>query len=482
MRIRSETGLAFDDVLLVPRRSSVRSRKDADTSTWLTPTIRMAIPLISANMDTVTEARMAIAMAQQGGIGILHRFMTIDQQADMVRKVKRAESLVVDLPISISPLACVGEARQRMAEADVGGLMVTDEAGLLLGLVTTRDVLLARDENALVSTVMTPRERLVTAARDETLDAARQKLFEHRVEKLPLVDSEGRLAGLITTQDIIKLQEHPNATKDGRGRLRVGAAIGTRSDDLQRAAACVATGADVLVVDIAHGHSEHTLQMVQSLKQSFPNTPVIAGNVATAQGVLDLAEAGADAVKVGVGSGSICITRVVTGFGVPQLTAIADCAAVSRKRGIPLIADGGIRTSGDLVKAIAAGASSAMIGSLLAGSDESPGASVIRDGRRYKVVRGMASLSANLERKALEKSGGVVAEEEWGEVVPEGVEAIVPYRGAAGDMIHQLVGGLRSGLSYAGARTIEELWEAAEFIRITGAGQKESDVHDVSKL
>jgi IMP dehydrogenase len=481
MRIRPETGLTFDDVLLAPRRSGVRSRRDANTETWLTPGIRMAIPIISANMDTVTEARMAITMAQQGGIGILHRFMTIEHQAEMVRKVKRAESLVVDHPICIRPESTIEQARQRMAEADVGGLMVTDVDGVLLGLVTTRDVLLAREATAPVSTVMTPRERLVTASRGELLDAARQKLFDHRIEKLPLVDNDGRLTGLITAQDIIKIQEHPNATKDERGRLRVGAAIGTRPDDLDRAAACVQAGADVLVVDIAHGHSEHTLQMVRELKRSFPKMAIMAGNVATAQGVVDLAEAGADAVKVGVGSGSICITRVVTGFGVPQLTAILDCAEIGRKLNVPIVADGGIGASGDMVKAIAAGASSIMIGSLLAGTDESPGAAVVRDGRRYKVVRGMASLSANVDRKALEK-GGVVAEEEWGEVVPEGVEAIVPHRGAAGDIIHQLVGGLRSGLSYAGARTIEELWEAAEFIRITGAGEKESGVHDVSKI
>ena len=481
MRIRTDTGLTFDDVLLVPRRSSVRSRSDANTSTWLTSTIRMAIPIVSANMDTITGAKMAIAMAQQGGIGILHRFMTIEDQAEKVRWIKRAESLVVDHPITISPEATISEARQRMAEADVGGLMVTGEGDILVGLVSTRDVLLARDETAPVSQVMTPRERLVTALRDESLEDARQKLFNYRIEKLPLVDREGRLAGLITTQDIIKIQEHPAATKDERGRLRVGVAIGTRADDLERAAACVQAGADALVVDIAHGHSEHTIQMVRELKRHFPKTPVIAGNVATAEGVIDLVESGASAVKVGVGSGSICITREVTGFGVPQLTAISDCAEAAQKLNVPIIADGGIQTSADIVKAIAAGASSVMIGSLLAGTDESPGAPVIREGRRYKIVRGMASLTANVDRKALDK-GGVVAEEDWGEVVAEGVEAIVPYRGSAGDVIHQLVGGLRSGLSYAGARTIEELWETAEFIRITGAGQKESGVHDVSKI
>jgi IMP dehydrogenase len=358
--------------------------------------------------------------------------------------------------------------------------MVVDPSGVLLGLVSTRDVLLARRGEALVQEVMTPRARLVVAAQDETLEAARQKLFDARIEKLPLVDEQGRLSGLITAQDIIKIQEHPDATKDSRGRLRCGVAIGVRPDDLQRAAACVEAGADVLVVDIAHGHSEHTLGMVRLLKQRFANTPVIAGNVATGEAVKDLAEAGADAVKVGVGSGSICITRIVTGFGVPQLTAVADCGEVGRRLGVPVVADGGMRTSGDIVKALAAGASSVMLGSLLAGTEEAPGASVIRDGRQFKVVRGMASLSANVERKEIDQ--GKVEEEEWSEVVPEGVEAVVPYRGDLADMLYQLVGGVRSGLSYAGARTIEELWDAAEFVRITGAGQKESGVHDVSKI
>lgn len=480
MRIRPETALTFDDVLLVPKRSAVISRSAVSTSTWLTPAIRMAIPIISANMDTVTETRMAIAIAQQGGIGIIHRFMSIDQQADMVRKVKRAENLVVDRPLSIAPGATVDQARLRMAEADVGGLMVVDPGDVLLGLVTTRDVLLAQRGDTPVEQVMTPRARLVVARQDETLEAARQKLYEARIEKLPLVDGQGRLAGLITAQDIIKLQEHPDATKDSRGRLRCGVAVGVRPDDMERAAACVEAGADVLVVDIAHGHSEHTLGMVRQLKQRFASTPVIAGNVASGEAVQDLAQAGADAVKVGVGSGSICITRIVTGFGVPQLTAVAECGEAGRRLGVPIIADGGMRTSGDIVKALAAGASAVMLGSLLAGTEEAPGAAVIRDGRQYKVVRGMASLSANVERKEIDQ--GVVEEEEWSEVVPEGVEAVVPYRGDLADMLHQLVGGLRSGLSYAGAHTIEELWEAAEFVRITGAGQKESGVHDVSKI
>jgi IMP dehydrogenase len=359
-------------------------------------------------------------------------------------------------------------------------LVVVDEAGVLLGLITARDILLAQDETATVSQLMTPRQRLVVARQGETLEHAQQKLHDHRIEKLPLVDEEDKVVGLITAQDIVKIQQHPNATKDHRGRLMVGAAVGVRADDLERAKACVAEGADVLVLDIAHGHSEHTLEMIRLLKEHFPALPLIAGNVATPQGVRDLVEAGANAVKIGVGSGSICTTRIVTGFGVPQLTAILDCAEEGQRLGVPVIADGGIRTSGDLVKALAAGASTVMLGNLLAGTDESPGAPITRNGRRYKVVRGMASLSANVERRILDK--GQVAEEEWNEFVPEGVEAVVPYRGAVGDILNQLVGGLRSGMSYAGAHTIEELWEAAEFIRITSAGAKESGPHDVSPI
>ena len=477
MRIRSDIGLAFDDVLLVPRRSSIRSRKDVSTHTWLVPGIRLSIPIVSSNMDTVTETHMAIAMAQLGGIGILHRFMTIEQQAECVARVKRSESIIVESPLTIAPEASVEHARQRMDEVEVGGLVVVDDENRLLGIVTNRDVLLAPEDDIPISRVMTPRARLVVASKDETLEEARRKLFEHRIEKLPLVDGEGRLAGLITAQDIIKIQEHPGATKDNRGRLRVGAAIGARPEDMERAESCQAAGVDVLVVDIAHGHSDHVINMVMGLKQRYPQLPVIAGNVATAQGVRDLVEAGADAVKVGVGSGSICTTRIVTGFGIPQLSAIMECATTGRELNVPVIADGGIRNSGDVTKSLAAGASTVMLGGLLAGTDESPGATVIRDGTRHKVVRGMASLTANIERRRLEK--GELAIEEWGEVVPEGVEAIVPYRGALADILYQLVGGLRSGLSYAGARSIEELWEAAEFVRITPSGVEESRAHGV---
>jgi IMP dehydrogenase len=481
MKLRPELGLTFDDVLLIPKKSPIRSRSDVNTATRLVPGINMAIPLISANMDTVTEASMAIAMAQAGGIGILHRFMPAPKQAEAVRKVKRAESFVVENPVTISPDATIEEARLTMIESSIGGLVVTSPDATVLGMITSRDVLLAPDPTATVASLMTPREKLVVASADEPLDEARLTLHARRIEKLPIVDDHNHVMGLITAQDIIKIQEHPLATKDAKGRLRVGVAIGVRSTDLDRAAACLDAGADLLVVDIAHGHADHVTEMVKQLKKKFPDVPVIAGNVATSEGVKDLIDAGADAVKVGVGSGSICTTRIVTGFGVPQLTALMDCIEIAHKFDIPLISDGGIRTSGDVTKAIAAGASSIMLGGMLAGTDESPGASVIREGRRYKVIRGMASLTANVARKEIEQQGEIEPEE-WEKVVPEGVEAMVPHRGAVADILHQIVGGLRSGMSYAGATTLNELSQNAEFIRITPAGMRESGAHDVNIL
>jgi IMP dehydrogenase len=480
MKFRSEVGFTFDDVLLVPKRSAILSRSAVNTGTWLTRQIRLAIPIVSANMDTVTESAMAVAMAQAGGIGILHRFMPVEKQVEMLRRVKRAESYVVEDPITIDPQASILEARQKMADINVGGLVVVDLERHLLGMLSSRDVRLAADETAWVETVMTPRERLVVATATETLEAARSKLYTRRVEKLPLVDNSDRVVGLITARDIIKMKEHPQATKDAKGRLQVGAAVGIREEDMPRIRACVEADTDVLVLDVAHGHMENVLRVVSRLKSEFPRIPLIAGNVATAEGVRDLAQAGADAVKVGVGSGSICITRVVTGFGVPQLTAVEECAEEGRRLGIPIIADGGIRNSGDITKALAAGASSVMLGSLLAGTDQSPGAPVVRNGRRYKLIRGMASLTANVARKEIEK--GEMEEDELVEVIPEGVEAVVPDRGDVFDILHQLVGGLRSGMSYCGAETLEALYETAEFIQITPAGREESGVHDVSVL
>ncbi len=396
MKIRQDLGLTFDDVLIVPKRSGIRSRSAVQTTTQLTREISLAIPLISANMDTVTEGRMAIAMAQAGGIGILHRFMPVEKQVEEVQKVKRAESFIVEKPATIHASASLQEARNRMKESGIGGLVVVDEAGRLEGMLTARDLLLAPDTVDSVSQVMTPRERLVVARQGESPESARLVLHEHRIEKLPLVDLEDRVVGLITAQDITKLEQHPQATKDAKGRLRVGVAVGVRSIDAQRAIDCVEAGADVLVIDVAHGHSDYVIDMVMALKKQLPGVPIIAGNVATAEGVRDLVRAGAEGVKVGVGAGSICITRLVAGAGVPQLTAILDCAKAAGELNVPLIADGGIRTSGDLTKALAAGASTAMVGSLLAGTDEAPGAPVMRNGRRFKIVRGMASLTANI--------------------------------------------------------------------------------------
>ncbi|MCB0193260.1 MAG: IMP dehydrogenase [Anaerolineae bacterium] len=486
MKIRSTKGLTFDDVLLVPKRSSIASRQDPDTSTCLTSTIKLQVPIISANMDTVTEAPMAIAMARAGGVGIIHRFMSVEDQVRQVRRVKRAEGFIVEQPYAIADGATIGKARQLMKRREVGGLVVTDSDGDLIGLITQRDILLAPDDSALVGTVMTPPNQIISVPPDISLPEARTILHENRLEKLPIINKGGHLVGLITAQDIVKYEQHPDATKDSKGRLRVGAAIGVKSIDVTRAAALVEAGVDVLVIDIAHGHADHCIDILKELRDNFSEVQLIAGNVASHDGARDLAEAGADAIKVGVGPGSICTTRIVTGFGVPQLTAIMDSVegVADTGRDIPIIADGGIKTSGDLVKALAAGASTVMIGSLFAGCEESPGSTVIRNGQKFKVVRGMASLGAAMGRKAVEQTKDESAESQadWDKVVPEGVEAVVPYRGRVDEMLYQLVGGLRSGLSYGGAYTIRQLQENAEFIEISAAGVRESHSHDVSKI
>jgi IMP dehydrogenase len=478
MKLRPETALTFDDVLLVPRRSSIRSRQTVSTHTQFSRRLAMAIPVVSSNMDTVTESAMALEMARMGGIGVIHRFMSITRQAAEVERVKRAEGFIVENPHSVLGDASVQEARAKLIEHNIGGLLVHGKNGEVIGLVTSRDLLFELDAQRPVTDVMTPRDQLVTTEPGASMAAARDTLHSNRLEKLPVFDQAGRLRGLITAQDIIKIEQWPDATKDERGRLRVAAAVGVRPSDLERAEACVHAGADALVVDIAHGHSDSAIEMVRTLKAPFPQIEIVGGNVATAAGVRDMVDAGADVVKVGVGAGSICITRIVTGFGVPQLSAVAECADAAHELGVPIIADGGIRTAGDITKALAAGASSVMLGSLLAGTDESPGANVVRSGRRYKVVRGMASLMANIDRQEVELHREVDPED-WERVVPEGVEAMVPVRGPVKDVVYQLVGGLRSGLSYAGAATIVELWDKAEFVRITSAGKYESGAHDV---
>lgn len=471
-------GLTFDDVLLVPRRSPVESRAEVDTRTKLARGIELAVPIVSANMDAVTESEMAIAMAREGGLGIIHRFLPVDQQVAEVRRVKRAESIVIEQPYTIRPDQTLREAVAFLEEHGSAGLLVVQD-GRLVGIVTARDLLFEEDLDRPVREVMTPRERLVTAPPGISMEEAKRILHAHRVEKLPLVDGDGRLVGLVTSRDIRARSQYPHATKDERGRLRVGAAVGVRGDYLERAAALVEEGVDVLVVDVAHGHSEAVLRAVRTLRRRFPEVPIVAGNVATAEGTVDLIEAGADAVKVGVGPGSTCTTRVVTGAGVPQLSAILECARAARPRGVPIIADGGIRSSGDITKALAAGASAVMLGNLLAGTEESPGATVIRNGRQYKTYRGMASLWATARRRSLDSP---VDEEDIGQIVAEGIEALVPYRGKVADVLRQLVGGLRSGMSYCGARTIPELWENARFVRITPAGLRESLPHDVEPL
>jgi len=481
MRFREQTALTFDDVLLVPQRSTIRSRHAVTTATFITPTIQCAVPIMSANMDTVTEAAMAIEMARAGGIGIIHRFLSVERQASEVAKVKRAETLLIHDPCTVTAETPVQQAVALMKEVGVSGLIVTDDQGRLAGILSHRDLDLAEDVSGTVADLMTPRDRLITGSPGISRSEARKLLHKHRIEKLPLVEACGKLHGLITASDILKEQQHPNATKDARGRLRVGAAIGVRDSDLDRAERCLAAGADLIVLDIAHGHSDMCISMVEKLRSRFPDCQIQAGNVATAQGVTDLAAAGAHSVKVGVGSGSICTTRLVTGAGFPQLSAVIECAEAARKAGVTLVSDGGVRTSGDITKALAAGADCVMLGSLLAGTNEAPGASVVRDGRRYKVVRGMASLTANVGRMEVE-SGAEVDPEDWERVVPEGVEAVVPHRGPVRDIVYGLVGGLRSGLTYSGAANLAELREKAEFVRITGAGIVESRHHDVTKI
>ena len=472
-------GLTFDDVLLVPKRSPIVSRTQTDLRTKLSRNISLNIPLISANMDTVTESHMAIAVAREGGIGIIHRFMTIEDQVDEVLKVKRSESVVIEQPYTVKAGTTVAELYKLMAEYGVSGLLVED-GGKLAGIITRRDITFEKNMKRKVSELMTG--QVITAKAGTTIEQAKEILHKRRIEKLPLIDDKGRIAGLITSKDILKMDEYPHAAKDRKGRLLVGAAVGVKGDYLERTEALLEAGADTIVVDIAHGHSENALNTVHMIKKAFPNCDLIAGNVATGDGARDLIKAGVDAVKVGVGSGSICITRVVTGSGVPQLTAVIDAVKAANEYDIPVISDGGIRTSGDLTKALAAGASSAMIGSMFGGTDESPGKTLVKNGKKYKMYRGMASYMASLGRKYRQEGPEVVESDDLNDYVPEGVEAMVPYKGSVVEIVRQLAGGLRSGLSYCGAKTIPEMQKNAEFIRITGAGFIESQPHDVDVM
>jgi IMP dehydrogenase len=483
--------LTFDDVLLVPAKSDIVPAT-VSTQTHLTRNVTLNIPVMSAAMDTVTESRMAIALAQQGGIGIVHRNLTIEQQASEIDKVKRSESGMIVDPITMSPDAKISDALEVMKRYRISGVPIT-KGGKLVGILTNRDLRFETRTDIPISQVMT-KENLITVPVGTTLEQAEQILHQHRVEKLLVVDDKFRLKGLITVKDIQKKLKYPNAAKDSQGRLRVGAAIGATGDFLERAQEMVKNKADVLAIDSAHGHSTRVLEAIQLIKSKLPEIDLIAGNVGTFDGACEMAKAGADAIKVGIGPGSICTTRIVTGAGVPQITAIAESARAVRDANIPIIADGGIKYSGDIAKALAAGASVVMIGSLLAGTEESPGETILYQGRTFKAYRGMGSLAAmaqgsseryfQSEAAEGESSAPVLSEDGEGgnrlnKLVPEGIEGRVPYRGTVAMMIHQMVGGLRSGMGYVGCASISELQKNAKFVRISGAGLRESHVHDV---
>lgn len=469
-------GLTFDDVLLLPAHSTILP-KDADLSTWLTPQIKLNIPLLSAAMDTVTEARTAICMAREGGLGIVHKNLSIADQALEIDKVKKSESGMIVDPITMRPNQKIREALDIMAKYRISGVPVINAKGKLVGILTNRDLRFETNFDLPISERMTKRN-LVTVPVGTTLEEAREHLKHTRVEKLLVVDNDRNLKGLITIKDIEKVKKYPNACKDSLGRLRVGAAVGPTADLEERADALIKAGVDLLIIDTAHGHSQGVIDGVARLKGAFPNMPLIAGNIATAAAAEVLIRAGADGVKVGIGPGSICTTRVVAGVGVPQITAISDVASATRKAGIPLIADGGIKYSGELPKAIAAGADVIMIGSLFAGTDESPGETILYQGRTYKSYRGMGSLGAMKQGSKDRYFQGDVETDT--KLVPEGIEGRVPYRGSLSANIHQLLGGLRSGMGYTGCGTIRELQEKAQFMRITNAGLRESHVHDVT--
>jgi IMP dehydrogenase len=472
-------GLTFDDVLLVPKYSDITSRSQTNLSTKLSRNISLNIPFISANMDTVTESSMAVVMARAGGIGIIHRFLAIQAQANEVLKVKRSGSVIIENPYTINQDKTVQDAINYAEEKEVSGLLVVDSDSKLAGIVTDRDLLFETNATTLIKDVMT--KDVVTAKAGTSPEEAKEILHKHRKEKLPIVDESGSIKGLITSKDITNIEDYPSASKDKKGRPLVGAAVGVKGDFLERAEALLDAGTDVLVVDIAHGHSENAINTVRNIKKAFPDCELIAGNIATAKGAEDLINAGVDAVKVGVGSGSICITRVITGSGVPQLTAVLDCAKIGRDHGIPIISDGGTRTSGDATKALAAGASSVMVGGMLGGTDESPGTVLTKNGKRFKVYRGMASLGASLGRNSKE-TGSISFDDDLNDYVAEGVDAMVPYKGTVTDILKQLTGGVRSGLSYCGAHTILQMQENAEFIKMSRAGFAESQPHDVSVM
>jgi len=473
-KIRS-FGLTYDDVLLVPAHSNVMPR-DVDTSAMLTPRIKLNVPLISAAMDTVTESKMAIAIAREGGVGVLHKNMSIEQQAAHVKRVKRSESGMILDPITLHPEDSVYKAREQMSRYSIGGIPIVDVNGKLVGIATNRDLRFVEDGSVLLKHVMTD-EGLITAPIGTTLKEAEETLQQYKIEKLPVIDDAGHLHGLITFKDIEKKRKYPTACKDEHGRLRVGAAVGVTADVLDRVKALHDSDVDFVIVDTAHGHSQGVIDTVKKIKSTFGSLDVIAGNVATTEGARDLAEAGADAVKVGIGPGSICTTRVVAGVGVPQLTAIMECAEIAREYGVSIIADGGIKQTGDIPKAIAAGAHSVMIGGLFARVEESPGETILYEGRKYKSYRGMGSLSAM--QKGSKDRYFQDAEDDIKKLVPEGIEGRVPYGGMLSEVIFQMIGGLRAAMGYCGCQSLEEMYTNAQMIRISASGLRESHPHDV---
>ncbi|WP_017815694.1 IMP dehydrogenase [Paenibacillus shenyangensis] len=468
----AKEGLTFDDVLLVPRKSEVLP-KEVSVATTLSKNVKLNVPLISAGMDTVTEAAMAIAMAREGGIGVIHKNMSVEQQAEEVDRVKRSESGVITNPFSLTPDKMVSDAEAVMAKYRISGVPIVDENNTLVGIITNRDLRFIHDYNMKISEVMTS-ENLVTASVGTTLQEAEVLLQKHKIEKLPLVDENNILKGLITIKDIEKAIQFPNAAKDAQGRLLVGAAVGVSQDAFARSEALVKAGVDMLVVDSAHGHHINILDAVRKLRSMFPELTIVAGNVATGEATRDLIQAGASVVKVGIGPGSICTTRVIAGIGVPQVTAIYDCATVAREYGVPIIADGGIKYSGEITKALAAGADAVMLGSMFAGTEESPGESEIYQGRRFKVYRGMGSMAAMKQG-----SKDRYFQDDDKKLVPEGIEGRVAYKGPLSDTVHQLIGGLRSGMGYCGTADLSELRNDTQFVRITGAGLRESHPHDI---
>lgn len=487
--IKFNHGLTYDDVLLIPQKSTIVSRKDVNTNTRITKNITLAIPFVSSNVDTVTESQMAITMAKLGGIGFIHRFMTIEKQVREVENVKRSEGFVMGNPLVLSPKTPLAQARQEMKQNQVSSVIVVDGDNHILGLVTDRDTWFADNPQVTLDKLMTPYEKLITASPHITWQEAKVLFKKHKVEKLPIVAKDKKLLGLITSRTVLNMEKYPLATKDKQGRLRVGAAIGVIGDYLERAEKLVKAGVDILVVDVAHVHSIHGLTAIKKIRKAFPKTEIVGGNIATVQAARDLIRLGCDGLKVGIGPGGICITRMVAGAGVPQLTAIIEVCQASHRAKIPVIADGGTNYPGDMSKALAAGASTVMLTGWLAGTDESPGAFILRNGQKYKVHRGAASFSAVADRKITGVSGQVRKEltemelqQELESIVPEGVETFVPYKGAAKDVIYQLLGALKSGMSYCNASDIKSLWQNSKFIEITSAGFRESKAHNVEEM